>query len=214
MIEAVLRVTLPCSWAVALTRDHGAVVNIVEQKALSDDLLQSLVEIDPADEEPNEVVEILRRNPFVKSVEAIVPPKGKILATLQVQECLACQALANSECFLTDATVTEGGGLEWKLLAPKRTSVESLMKVLRDRDIPVELMAIKTAKGTGTLTDRQERVLSLAYQLGYFEFPKRINLSDLAKKLGVAKSTLSEVLRAGEDKILHEYFQGLMKRPR
>ncbi len=214
MIEAVLRVTLPCSWVTEVTREHGATVNVVEQKPAGETTLQSLVEIDPGEADPDALLATLRANPFVHSVEAIVPPKGKILATLLVDNCHACHTLANSECFLTDATATERGGLEWRLLAPKRSSVEAVVNRLKGRGISVELVAIKSVKGSGTLTDRQARVLSLAYELGYFEFPKKINLSDLAKKLGVSKSSLSETLRTGEEKILHEYFQGLMKRPR
>lgn len=214
MIEAVLRVTLPCGWVTEVTGRYGATLNIVEQKPAGARTLQSLVEIDPGEADPNEIIEDLRKNRFVHGVEAIVPPKGKILATLQVDNCHACHELANSECFLTDATATEGGGLEWRLLAPRRSSIESLVTTLKNRGIAVELRSIKTVKGSGSLTDRQARVLSLAYELGYFEFPKKINLTDLAKKLGVSKAALSETLRTGEEKILHAYFQGLMKHPR
>jgi len=214
MIEAVLRIALPCSWVTEVTGQHGAVVNVVEQKPAGNGLLQALVEIDPADAEPQAVVATLRANPYVRGVEAIVPPRGKILATLQVQDCHACHILANSECFLTDATATKTGGLEWRILSPQRGAVEGLVRSLREKGLTVEVVAIKTVKGSGSLTERQARVLSLAYKLGYFEFPKKINLSELAKKLGVSKSTLSEILRTGEEKILHAYFQGLMKRPR
>jgi len=214
MIEATLRVILPCGWVTEVTREHGATVNLVEQKPAGGTTLQSLVEIDPGGADPNAVVETLRRNPFVHRVEAIVPPKGKILATLLVDNCHACKELAESECFLTDATATEGGGLEWRLLAPRRSAVEALVKTLSGRGIAVDLVAIRAVKGSGGLTDRQERVLSLAFQLGYFEFPKKIGLTELAKKLGVSKAALSETLRTGEEKILHSYFQGLMKRPR
>ena len=214
MIEATLRVILPCGWVTEVTREHGATVNLVEQKPAGGTTLQSLVEIDPGGADPNAVVETLRRNPFVHRVEAIVPPKGKILATLLVDNCHACKELAESECFLTDATATEGGGLEWRLLAPRRSAVEALVKNLSGRGIAVDLVAIRAVKGSGGLTDRQERVLSLAFQLGYFEFPKKIGLTELAKKLGVSKAALSETLRTGEEKILHSYFQGLMKRPR
>ncbi len=214
MIETVLRVTLPCSWVTDITGTFGATLNLVEQKPAGDKILQSLVEIDPGEADPSAIVDALRRNRFVHSVEAIVPPKGRILATLQVAHCQACQELANSECFLTDATATEGGGLEWRLLAPQRAAVETLVDTLRKRGIAVELVSIRSVKGSGSLTDRQARILSLAYELGYFEFPKKIGLTDLAKKLKISKAALSETLRTGEEKVLHEYFHGLMKRAR
>jgi len=211
MIEAVLRVSLPCSWITDLTAHQGVMIDIVEQKAAVSGRLHTLAEIDPGEADPAAVVERLRANPYIADLETIVPPKGRILVTMQVRDCHACSTLATSECFLKDATATEEGGLAWRIIAPNRRAVEDLMHDLRRRGIRIEIAAIKTAKRGGSLTDRQDQVLGLAYKLGYFEFPKRINLTDLAKKLGVAKSTLSEILRTGEEKILHVYFQGLMK---
>lgn len=214
MIEAVLRVHLPCSWVTLLTEQLGAEVTVVDQKPVEEGLLQSLVEIDPGAASPAAVVDALRHNPDVVDVEAIVPPKGRILASLRVRECRACQALADSECHLTDATASGSGGLEWHLLAPRRSDVESLVRELQGRGLEPEVAAIRDVRGTAMLTDRQEKVIGLAYKLGYFEFPKRISLTQLARKVGVSKSTLSEILRTGEAKILHAYFHGLMKSPR
>lgn len=213
MIEAVIRLSLPCRWVTELT-ELSAVVNIVEQKPIGEGLLRTLAEIDPGRCDPTTIETTLRRNPYVANVDAILPPKGKILATLEVRECHACSALAQSACFLTEATATERGGVEWRILTPRRSAAEDLVKTLRGKGLDIEVRAVRTARGSGALTDRQERVLSLAHKLGYFEFPKKINLGDLAKKLGVAKSTLSEILRTGEEKILHEYFQRLPTRPR
>jgi predicted DNA binding protein len=213
MIEAVLRVHLPCIWVTRLMTEHGATVNVVEQKDLDGGVLQSLVEIELDEGDPAEVVAALEGNPDVVRVKAEVPSKGKILATLQVKDCQACHSLAESECFLTDATAMEGGGLVWHIIAPDRRTVEDLMGSL-DEGPEAELLSIRSAKAKGMLTDRQEQVISLAYGLGYFEFPKRISLTSLAEKLGVAKSTLSEILRTGEAKVLHAYFHGLMKQPR
>lgn len=214
MIEAVLRVHLPCSWVTRMMTDYGATVNVVEQKDLEGGVLQSLVEIELGEEDdPATVVEALEGNPDVVKVEAVVSPTSRILATLQVTDCQACHALAESECFLTDATAMEGGGLVWNILAPDRSTVEDLMKSL-DGGPQAELLSIGSAKTKGMLTDRQEKVIGLAYNLGYFEFPKKINLTMLAQKLGLAKSTLSEILRTGEAKVLHAYFHGLMKQPR
>lgn len=214
MIEAVVRIHLPCSWVTVLTEEHGSVVDIVEQKPMGNHVLRSLVEIDPGHKDPRSVVEALRANPDILDVETIAPEKGRVLATIQVKDCHACKAIAESECFLTDATATEAGGLEWHILAPNRVAVKDLVESLKARDLSPEVVSLTSAKSSGMLTDRQERVIGLAYKLGYFEFPKRISLTKLAKKLGVSKSTLSEVLRAGEAKVLHAYFHGLMRRPR
>ncbi len=197
-----------------MTMEHEAAVNIFEQKPLGNGLLQSLVEIDAGEGDPQTIVDALKENRDVVDIEAIVPPKGKIVAALQVKDCKACHTLAESECFLTDAKALEDGGLVWHILAQRRAAVEALVKSLQGNGIDVEVVSIRSAKAAGMLTGRQEEVMSLAYRLGYFEFPKRINLTELADRLGVAKSTLSEILRTGEAKVLHSYFHGLMRRAR
>jgi len=214
VIEASLRVHLPCSWVTVLTDRMKATVNVVEQKQLGDGLLQTFVEIEPGESDPSAIVEALQSNPDIVDVQAIVPQKGKILATLQVRACRACHTLAESECFLRDATATKAGALEWHILAPDRAAVKSLIATLKQRGLAVEIASIRSAKAAGLLTDRQQSVISLAYKLGFFEYPKKVNLTQLAKKLGVSKSTLSEIMRTGEAKILHAYFHGVMKKPR
>ncbi len=212
VIEASLRIHLPCSWVTLLTERFGAAVEVVEQKPLGNGLLQSFVEIDPKGADPAEIERALRENKDIADVQVIVQPKGKALATLQVRECHACQVLADSECFLTDANATGEGGLEWHVLAPERESVRGLVATLEKKGLEVELTGVRSVKAAGVLTSRQDAVIRLAYKLGYFQYPKKINLTALARKLGVAKSTLSETLRAGEAKILHAYFHGQMKR--
>jgi len=55
------------------------------------------------------------------------------------------------------------------------------------------------------LTECELQVLKKAYETGYFEWPRRINLDGLARKLGLAKSTVLEHLRKAEKKILEHY---------
>ncbi|MFP4590062.1 MAG: helix-turn-helix domain-containing protein [Halobacteriales archaeon] len=54
----------------------------------------------------------------------------------------------------------------------------------------------------GRLTDRQFEVLERAYELGYFDFPKGANASDVAEDLGIARSTFSEHLAAALGKVV------------
>ena len=53
---------------------------------------------------------------------------------------------------------------------------------------------------------RQKEVLEVACNLGYFTYPRKISLTELSKYLKISKSTLSEILRTAENKIIHSYF--------
>jgi predicted DNA binding protein len=56
------------------------------------------------------------------------------------------------------------------------------------------------------LTEKQERALWFAITLGFYEWPRRITLTELAEKLGVSASTLSELMRRGLRRVLRNYF--------
>jgi predicted DNA binding protein len=53
-----------------------------------------------------------------------------------------------------------------------------------------------------SLTPLQREVISRAIIRGYFDWPRRSSLTDLAKELGVSKATLAEHIRRSEAKIL------------
>ncbi|MDK2876499.1 MAG: hypothetical protein PWQ22_909, partial [Archaeoglobaceae archaeon] len=57
------------------------------------------------------------------------------------------------------------------------------------------------------ITFREEEVLRFALEKGYFDFPKKIRLEEIAEHFGIAGSTVSEILRRAQKKILEKYFK-------
>ena len=56
------------------------------------------------------------------------------------------------------------------------------------------------------LTLKQKDILESAYALGFFSYPRKITLTELAKHLKISKATLSENIRISENKIMGNYF--------
>ncbi len=54
------------------------------------------------------------------------------------------------------------------------------------------------------LTPRQVQIFQLAMESGYWDVPRRISLTELAQKLGLSKSSLSEVIAHIEKKLIYE----------
>ena len=59
----------------------------------------------------------------------------------------------------------------------------------------------------GVLTDRQREVLATAYEMGYYEYPKRANASDVAEALEISRSTFTEHLGAAQTKLLRSLLE-------
>jgi len=57
------------------------------------------------------------------------------------------------------------------------------------------------------LTENQERIFWLAFKGGFFDYPRKIGLSELSGKLGISPATLSEIMRRGSRRLLEHYFK-------
>lgn len=58
------------------------------------------------------------------------------------------------------------------------------------------------------LTDRQLEVIETAYDMGYYEYPRGANASEVAEALDICPSTLAEHLAAAQTKLLEDVLPG------
>jgi len=75
----------------------------------------------------------------------------------------------------------------------------------RMRESGVEVFSIGKGVLYRPLTSNQKRILYEAFRHGYYEYPRRITLKDLAAKLGLSVSAAAERLRKAEVKAIHNY---------
>ncbi len=59
-----------------------------------------------------------------------------------------------------------------------------------------------------SLTDKQRKILSVAYSNGYYDVPRRIDSETLARRMNIVKSTLVEHLRKAEMRLMSDVMKG------
>ncbi len=106
-----------------------------------------------------------------------------------------------NDCFVLDSVEFKDGKEIWDVGADRR---EELTRLYRDLQFlgKVELRSIKKRQIENKLTSIQLSVLNLAKDLGYYEWPRRISVTKLAKYFGLSKSTFVEHLRKAEAKTI------------
>jgi len=85
--------------------------------------------------------------------------------------------------------------------------IPGFLQTLHDKGILDKISEIAKMTPERALTSKQERVLKSALELGYYDFPKRISTEELSKALSLAPSTISEILRRAERRIISGYFR-------
>ena len=99
------------------------------------------------------------------------------------------------------------GEASWIVVAPG-AKIRVLLERLRQRAPAIALESVRHEhlhQPGGPLTARQAEVLHRAILAGYFEIPRRVSLTELAQKVGVALSTLSESLAIVEKKLVENW---------
>lgn len=106
--------------------------------------------------------------------------------------------------FLPSAGVPEGEAPEgeWRVLVHRvRDAHPLLASFTTPGSSPASLVRIGSFQGSQDLTSRQEVAIGTAFVLGYYDYPRRAQLKDVAKSLGVSRATAMENLRRGMRKL-------------
>ncbi|MFD1562632.1 helix-turn-helix domain-containing protein [Haloarchaeobius amylolyticus] len=101
-------------------------------------------------------------------------------------------------------TVSDGA-VDWEITAA-RERLSLLADQLREFDISFDVKSVThRIETTQLLSDKQTTLVQRAIELGYYDTPRRVTLTELADDVDIAKSTCSETLHRAEEKIIKQF---------
>ncbi|HUI23801.1 MAG TPA: helix-turn-helix domain-containing protein [Nitrososphaerales archaeon] len=204
MLEAVLRGPHPHKWMEIAVGGYSADVEILDSKMPTRNTVQHLFDIQVRPSLMEDLISEMRKGGDLKRLEVIRSKNGHVYGSAASSRCTVCMEVAKSRCFLTSVSVSSRDSAQWTILGSDE-SYKELMESLEKRGIRVDVRLRKELEDNDLLTTRQEQILSIAFERGYFDFPKKKGLKELATETGIRASTLDEILRRGQKKVLGEY---------
>ena len=206
MMEVILKIQIPDSWIKTITDKYDTPIKFLDCMPVGESGGRGLIEINATEKEINELIEDIKKQEHICKVDISPSPAGGVLGSVVTKKCAACQALTGSNCFLTSAVTKSDGSVEWKLITGEKGSLLDLMTKLEATGCEVELKKCTQLTKRTQLTNRQEEIIRIAFEKGYFDMPKKITIEELAKIFKISASTLAEILQRGERKIILHYF--------
>jgi predicted DNA binding protein len=204
MLEAVIAVKIP-DFVGDISKRHDAMVKILGCVPFSKTGARSLLEVRAAEEKIPNLMSDFKASHGFSEVDMAQTGKDKMLATVSTTKCAICSTMAGSGCFLISASAKEGF-LHWTVLASSNNQIKELIDQMKNNGMDAKLKKITDISSKEELTKRQEDILKIALEKGYFDYPKRTSIRELAGIFGISISTLSEILRSGLKKIMTTYF--------
>ncbi len=165
--------------------------------------------IEGEDEEINRFCNELKKNKKVRKFER----NENVLILLIEEEEEFYSLLYNPELYLPSPVIVKKGYEEWSISSWNRETLQSLMNEIlkwKDKLQDFELKSIEKTKLNEIyfpkiipeLPEKQKEAFRLAIENGYYTWPRKKDLSDLARMMKISTSTYQEHLRKAEAKLL------------
>jgi len=204
MLELVLRIKCQDNWVADITKKHDIPIRFLGCKPFGENGGRSLIEIEDSDD-TEALLRDMANHPEICHLDVFPSKNGRILGRVSTERCYACKLLTGSDCFLTSAVTIPGGWTEWTLVSPAEGAVSQLISNMKTAGFDVDILRKTVLEKDSVVTDLQMDVLTLAFEEGYYDQPRRTSVRKLSKKLGVSASTVSEILKRGEKKIVQRF---------
>jgi hypothetical protein len=161
------------------------------------------------DDTVEDIERALRAEADIESFSVVDSVNGEALVRVEWEEDLdgLLDAMA-----ATDATILEATGSDdtwtFQLRFPDHDSLTAFYRECAEHGISLDLQSVhnpgipeEIGLGHG-ITETQHATLQAALEKGYFDVPRRINLTDLAVELGVSDTAASQRIRRGISTLL------------
>jgi predicted DNA binding protein len=204
VLEAIITVRIP-DFVGDISKKHDALVRILGCVPFSNSGAKSLLEVRASWDKIPDVMTDFKASHGFSDVDMAQTGKDKMLATVSTTKCAICSTMAGSGCFLISATAKDDF-LHWTVLASANDQIKALIDRMKANGMKASIVRIKDISSREELTKRQEDILKIALEKGYFDYPKRTSIRKLAQLFDISISTLSVILRSGQKKVMASYF--------
>ncbi|EQD71254.1 Bacterio-opsin activator, HTH domain protein, partial [mine drainage metagenome] len=152
----------------------------------------------------------LRRAPDLHAVSILPLASGRMFVRVEGPLPAACGGVFASGAVCGTCLLARhrgaGGANGWELTWPgsARDLGRFLRRIGSGGSSPAPILRLRPYRPRTELTGRQAFAVETAFRLGYYAFPRRAHLGTIASALHVSRSTVAELLRRAEGKLLAE----------
>lgn len=184
-------------------REFGTKINVVDCKPFNKKGMTLLLEMKGEPEAVRRTVSAIRRQEGVRqAVEG--DDDGETLPLLLVLDRPSiCRASSDSAIICLDCPLNaESQPASWRFIVRRTNDLRQILSKLSQDGVETRIEDVSPLDQKATLTGRQKEIIVTAVAQGYFEFPRKVSLTNLSQLVGIKPSTLSEILRSAERRIM------------
>ena len=188
---------------------HGVTLAVSDCKPFNAKGMSLLLELRGNPDAVKDAITEIRKAPGVRQALQGEEGGGASPLLVVIDRPVMCRASNDAAIICLECPINSAEGpAQWKFVARKTGELRQIITKLSQEGVESRITDISPLDQKASLTGRQEEILATAVASGYFEFPRRISLTGLSHLVGVRPSTLSEILRSAEKRIMENAVGG------
>jgi predicted DNA binding protein len=207
MMEAEFSIRGMRFWIVDLAAERSCTVTVTECIPWRKKGGQALFEVNGLEGDAAEAMEDIRARPEIISLEVVESSEGRVVGSVAMRELWIIWTIVNCGCFLESAWSSGDGRAAFRVLSGSEGSLPNLIKAISSHGVDIEINRIARTVDRPVVTRKQEKVLRLALERGFFDYPRRVTLEELALMSGMSTSTVAETIKRGERNVLKAFLE-------
>ncbi len=194
-------------WIVDIATRYSCSVTVTECIPWRKKGGQALFRIRNIEGDAASAIEVIRLHEDITSIDAVERNDGQVVGSVAMKEFWLVWAIVDCGCFLESAWSEGDGRVRFRILAGSEGSLPKLIRTIASKGLEIEIERIAQTSDQYHITRKQEKLVRLALEKGFFDYPRRTTLEQLAKLSDMSTSAVSEILKRGEKNILTHYFE-------
>jgi len=184
-------------------KEHGAKLSVVDCKTFNKTGMTLLLELRGTDQEVRATASAIRHLEGIRQVVEGEGPGDAVPLLVVMDRPAICRTSNDVAILCLDCPLnSDVQPSSWRFIARKTSDFRQVLTRLSKEGIEARIEDVAPLERKATLTGRQKEIMATAVAQGYFEFPRKISLTGLSEMVGVKPSTLSEILRSAERRIM------------
>ncbi len=189
----------------SIAKKHGVKLNVLDCRILNKNGMALLLELRGRALSVRATIAAIRRTEGVRQASDASGSGDTVPLLVVLDSPAICRAAKDATTICLECPLnSEAQVASWRLVARKASDLRQVLANLERVGIRTRIEETIPLEPRTTLTAKQRQIVTKAVALGYFQFPRRISLSELAKSFGISSSALSETLRAAERRIMED----------
>jgi len=204
MMEVTFDILNMDSWVNDIASKYRTTVRILDCVPWRRTGAQAIFEV--VDGKGPQMLEDIRVHSEIGGLDVDGDGYSKVTGTVVLKNCNIIRLVLWAGCFLEQVKAEGDGKVEYKILAGTEGSIPLLVKALVGMDLAVEIRQLVRYGEDTRVTGKQRELVKTALDQGFYDYPKKVGVKELAAQTKMAPSTVAEILRRAQKNILLDYF--------